>query len=517
MKKLLSLFLLISFLVFTFSAVGFAEGGTIKVGIGMDIKQLDPAYISDLPSERVAVQIHDRLLTRDANGNIIGNLAYDWEVSEDSKVWTFHLKEDVEFTDGSKFNAEVVKWHFERLMNPDSGSNYVEQFSIIEKVKVLDDYTVQFVLKRSYGPFIETILFSPGGLIPSKAHFEKVGADAYASDPVGTGPFKFEEWQPGSSVRLTRNENYHRKEVKPEGLVFKPIPEPMTRLIELQTGGVHVVKSISNNSVERLKNDSNIVMHTGKSEFYVLYIWFNMVNDSNFKDNLPLRKAIAYSIDKQELAEVLHGDYAIRNESYVPKASWAYPDNSNPIGFDMEKAKEILRDAGYSYQGDKLYKDGERVEIEYLSTTSERQWQTIAQYVQERLRQLGIKAELKQLEWGSYLDKFTNRKYTLSGMGWSQSTGEPSLFLDVLVKTDARGNFTGYSNKKVDNMLNKAAKLSNREDRMEVYRKVYDILEKDLPMIPISSNPLLEGVRKEVKGYVYSPYVNDYTDAYIEE
>ncbi|MFW6381451.1 MAG: ABC transporter substrate-binding protein [Bacillota bacterium] len=516
MKKLLSAMLVVLILVFATSLVMAQDEEMINIGIGMDVKQLDPAFISDLPSERVAAQIHDRLLRQDAEGNIQPNLAEDWEVTDEEKVWTFYLKEGVEFTDGSEFNAEVVKWHFDRLKNPENATNYQDQFSIIEEIKVIDDYTVQFVLEQPYGPFIETILFSPGGLIPSKEHFEEVGADDYASNPVGTGPFEFSEWETGSHVELVRNEDYHRKQVKPAGLLFKPIPEPMTRIIELQTGGVDIVKSIPNENIEELEGDENVEVHTDKSGFYVLYVWFNLEDGSPFKDNLPLRRAIGYSIDKMELAQVLYGDYAIRCESYVPKASWAYSDDPDPIGFDMEKAREILLDAGYEYQDDQLYKDGEPVEIEYLSTTSERQWQTIAQYLQERLRKLGIKVDGEQMEWGTYLDNFTNRKYTLSSMGWSQNIGEPTLFLDVLVKTDGRGNFTGYSNPEVDEMLDQAAAVSSREERKEIYEQVYDILEEDLPMIPIHSQPLLEGVRKEVQNYIYSPYVDDYTETWIE-
>ena len=518
MRRITSLVLVLALLLMASFTAMAAEGngGTLKIGIGMDVKQLDPAFISDLPSERIASQIHDRLLRRDPEGNIKPNLAKDWKVEENAKVWTFYLKEDVKFTDGSKFNAEVVKWHFDRLRDSEVGSNYVEQFSIIEKVKVLDNYTVQFRLKRPYGPFVDTILFSPGGLIPSKNHFEKVGADAYSSNPVGTGPFEFKEWKPGSFIKLTANDNYHREEIKLDGLTFKPIPEPMTRIIELQTGGVDVVKSIPYMNVKKLQGDSNVDLYKGKSGFYTMYIWFNLEEGSPFKDNLALRKAVAYSINKKELAKVLHGEYSIRCEGYVPKASWAYPDNPEPIGYDLDKAKQILKDAGYTYEDGKLYKDGERVTIEYLSTTSERQWQTIAQFVQERLRKLGVEAKLKQLEWGSYLDKFTNRKYTLSSMGWSQNTGEPSLFLDVLISTEGRGNFSGYSNPEVDKMLKEAAAISGRSERMKIYRKVYDILEEDLPMVPILSKPLLEGVSTDVENYIYSPYVNDYTDTFIK-
>ena len=493
-------------------------GGTLKVGIGMDIKQLDPAFISDLPSQRVAQQIHDYLVRRDSEGNIKPNLAKDWEVNPDGTRWTFYLKKGIKFTDGSPFNAEVVKWHFNRLRDPQVASNYVEQFSIIEQVEVVDDYTIEFVLQRAYGPFIDTILLSPGGLIPSKKQFEAIGPDRYASDPVGTGPFIFAEWQPDNYVLLKKNENYHRGGVKLDALRFKPIAEAMTRVIELQTGGIDLLQTVPYEEVEKVKADPKINVYTGKSGFYVLYIWLNLTEDSPFKDNLPLRKAVAYSINKQELNETLFGEYGIRCEGYVPVASWAYPVDPQPVSYNIDKAKQLLQDAGYSYRGDQLYKDGKRVKIEYLSTTSERMWSIIAQFVQESMRGIGIETSIKQLDWGSYLDIFTGTKqFAISGMSWVQNTGEPTLFLDVLLRTGGRGNFTGYSNQTVDKLLDQASATSDRSKRKELYQQVFAILEKDIPMIPILSKPMIQGVNKKVKGYNYNPYVSDYTSVWIED
>lgn len=517
MKKLtiLTTVSLVLMLVFVAGVQVEAED-ELTVAVGMDVEQLDPAFISDIPSERVASQVHDRLLRLDAEGNIQPNLAADWEVSEDASVWTFHLKDDVQFTDGSHFDAEIVKWHFDRLKDPELGSDYQDQFSIIEELNIIDDYTVEFVLERSYGPFINTIIFSPGGLIPSREHLEAIGADDYSSNPVGTGPFVFENWDPGSSIDLVKNENYHRKDVSLDRLIFRPISEPMTRLVELRTGGVDVVQSIPFQDVEDLVEDPNVDMYTEASDFYVNFLWFNLEDDSIFQDNPALREAIALSINKMEIAQAIHGDYAIRNEGYVPKSSWAYPEETNPVPFDLDKAREVLEEAGYYYEDELLYKDGEQVTLEYLGTTSEEQWELIAQIVIERLRQLGIETDLTMLEWGAYLDRFTSGDFTLSSMGWSQSVDEPALYLDVLVMTDGRGNFTGYSNEEVDELLTEAAALSSREARMELYNQVYDILEADLPMVPILSQPLLEGVNANVNNYIYSPFTNDYTDITID-
>lgn len=493
------------------------SGGTLTVGMDMDIKQLDPGFISDLPSQMVASQIHDYLIYRDTEGSFKANLATDWEVSEDGKNWTFYLKKGVKFTDGSDFNAGVVKWHFDRLRDKEVASNYVEQFKVIKEINIVDDYTVQFVLERSYGPFIDTILLSPGGLIPSKKHFEEVGANQYATNPVGTGPFIFEEWQPENYVLLKKNPDYHRTEVQLDALKFKPIAEAMTRVIELQTGGIDFLNTVSYTEIDHLKQDNNIQVFEGESRFYLMHIWLNQNDGSPFKDNLPLRQSVVHAIDRNQVSQLLYGDYGLPCKSYVPVSSWAYPENSNPVEFNPEKAKEILKDAGYTYQDEKLYKDGERVKIEYLSTTSENMWSIIAQYVQEALRDIGIEVAIKQLEWGSYLDIFTGTKeFDISAMGWVQDTGEPTLFLDTLVKTNGRGNFTTYSNQEVDKLLDQAAATSDIEKRKELYNQVYQLLEKDLPMHPLVSEPLLRAVNKRVKGYIYSPYATDYTQIWLE-
>lgn len=213
----------------------------LVVGQGVEPVALDPADVTDNPSEEVCHHIYEGLIGFDENMNIIPKLATDWSVSEDGKTWTFHLKKGVKFHSGADFNAEAVKKSFDRILAGGLKRSSLYK-PVIGEVKVVDDYTVQFILPESFGPFLHTLCHTAGlivdpSLIDAKADVRR--------KPSGTGPFKFKEWAVGDQIKLAAFDGYHGGKAKLDELVFKVVPEDASRTMMLETGELDVAERIS--------------------------------------------------------------------------------------------------------------------------------------------------------------------------------------------------------------------------------------------------------------------------------
>src|SRR5690606_31623186 len=269
------------------------------VALETDVVQFDPVKIQDATTSQVAFQIYEHLLKRDYDGNLEPALATRWESDPTGQVWTFHLRQGVRFHDGSPFNAEVVKWHFERAMGPDS--YFQTQYSVIDRIETPDDYTVVFHLKEPNAAFIDNIILANAGFIPSKKAFEEKG-DAFPYEPVGTGPFKWNTWVKGQRVELARNDDWWGDGPKLDRLVIRVIPEANTQVIELETGGVHLITRASQTDLERLQQNPDVVVIT-KPAYRTRALEFNVAQPPF--DDVRVRQAIQYAVDMPLIVRAL--------------------------------------------------------------------------------------------------------------------------------------------------------------------------------------------------------------------
>ncbi|MBT9258882.1 MAG: hypothetical protein KM310_03855 [Clostridiales bacterium] len=498
-----------------------AEGESVQeavVALPTDIVQLDPLDIGDAPSSTVAAQIMEALVQRDENGNIQGALAESWETSPDGRVWTFHLRQGVKFHDGSDFNAEVVKWHFDRILSdPDAPQRFRKQWSdIIEKVETPDDYTVVVTLKSPNAAFLDLVILTNAGMIWSKANFEKLGAKEAALHPVGTGPFIFESWEPGQKVVLKRNPDYWGGAPKLETLIFRPIAESNTQVIELETGGIHIATKLGLEDVQRLQNDPNVEVLTTPAyqvRFFTLNLKRPLMQDP------AVRQALNYAFDRTSTIQTLVGSMGVPSESSVlPVASWAHPEKGSlpSYGYDPEKAKEVLLAAGYELKDGRLYRDGQPVEILFI-TPNGRYFgdREIAEVAKKAWEKVGFTVTLKVMEWAPYLEEVQAGNYDVAVLGWNQSSPEPSIFFDPLVKTGGRANYSGYSDPELDEWLTQGVQTTDMAERKALYEKAAQRVEENAWFVPLYNEMKVAGVRKEVKGYIHTPAFTRYNTIYI--
>jgi ABC-type transport system substrate-binding protein len=485
-----------------------------------DIVQFDPLDIGDAPSSLVAGQIMEALVTRDKDGNMIPALAEKWSTSPDGLTWTFDLRKNVKFHDGSDFNADVVKWHFDRILSDkDAPARFRKQWTdVVKEVKVVDPNKVEVVLKAPNAAFLDLVITTNAGMIWSKATFEKLGVKDAATHPVGTGPFKFKEWVTGQKVILEANKDYWGEKSKLNTLVFRPIAESNTQVIELETGGVQLITKLGQEDVTRLKSNKDV-----KVEIVPAYrVRFLIINSARepFTD-VKVRQAINYAVDTKTIVTSLLGDLGTPSESaVVPLASWGAPKAGEVPGYklDLAKAKSLLADAGWKPDASgKLMKDGKPFKFT-LQSPNGRYFmdKEIAEVVKNNLTQLGMQVELKVMEWAPYNDMVTKSDFDMAFLGWNQSSPDPSIFFDPLVKTGGRANYGKNSDKELDGWLEDAVKVTDQAKRRELYVKAAKRVSEQAWYLPLYNETKVAATSIQLKGYTHTPAGDKYGPLYLE-
>ncbi|MFC0470343.1 glutathione ABC transporter substrate-binding protein [Halalkalibacter kiskunsagensis] len=475
-----------------------AAGGDLIIATLSDAVALDPHGSNDVPSGNVSTNIYETLVYYDENMELQEGLAESWE-QVDELTLKFTLKEGIKFHDDSDFNAEVVKANIERITDPDIASQRAFLFNDIVEIEVLGDYEIQFKTSEPKASLIYNFAHSGGGMISSEA----ITADYEAMEngenpgsiinesPVGTGFFMFDSWDPGTQVKLVKNPDYWGDEnAKLDSVTFKVVPEDLTRVAELETGAVHITEPLSPSDYSRVEGTDG--MHVVESDSLSLsYIGFNTEKEP-FNDP-KVRQAISMAIDKEAVVEGVFNGVGVPAKGPLAPEVVGYDADVPSLEYDVEKAKELLAEAGYA--------DGFSTTI---STNDSRERMDLAEYTQAVLAEIGIDVSIDVVEWGAYLDKTANGQHDMFILGWSSATGDADYALAPLFHSDnvgAPGNRTFYKNDEVDALLESAEKEVDQDRRLELYKEVQELLVEEAPMIYIHHKIELNGVRDEVQGF----------------
>ena len=440
-------------------------GGELIIGNNADAKVLDPHLSTDLYSARVYDQIFETLVDIDFDGNYVPVLATDWEIEEDGKVWTFTLREGVKFHDGEEMTSEDVKFSLERLKDPETNSPHRPDFVGIETVETPDPYTVRVTLAEPSGVFISGLL--NGAIVPK--HVVEQAGEQFNTSPVGTGPFKFVEWVPDDRIVVEAFEDYWGGRPKLDRLVFRPIPETSTRLVELETGGIHLTGEVPGQELERLESTEGITVDSVIGTNYRILA----MNTSRPPFDDPLvRQAIAHVINKQQLIDTVYPGVAVKAEGPIPPTSWAYDENFKGRDFDLERAKELMAQSSYpdGFETTLMVSEGEI-------------GQRDAVVLQSMLQAINIKVNIETVEWGTFLDRMTARNYDMLRVGWTTTPEPDSLLYNVFHSTSEQFNFTAYNNPEVDRLLDEGRRETDMEQRAEIYRQIQQIVVEEAPMV----------------------------------
>lgn len=487
------------------------EGGskkdTLVYGRGGDSTSLDPITTTEGEAYKVTINIYETLLNYgDQDTTINPGLAEKWDVSDDYLKYTFHLRQGVKFHDGTDFNADAVVYNFNRWMNGnDEQFPYYSMFGgykndeghVIKEVKAVDENTVEFDLKRPQAPFLKNIAMSAFG-IASPAAIEKYGDD-FRNNPVGTGPFKFVEWKQNDKIVLEKNPDYWQKGLpKLNKLIFRVIPENAARLNALTKGEIDVMDGLNNSDEDTVKNNPDLQVIERPSN-NIGYIGLNTTKKP--LDNKLVRQAINHAVDKKTIIDAFYGGKALPAKNPLPPSIEGYNDAIQEYPYDLEKAKALLKEAGYE-KGFEIDLWAMPVARPYMPEA-----QKVAEVIQESLSKIGIKAKIQSVDWATYLEKARKGELDIFMLGWTGDNGDPDNFIYTLLDKDSIGsnNYAQYSNDELHDILIEAQTEADQAKRNELYKKAQEIIHEDAPWVPlVHSTPLLAAA-KDLQNYLPHP------------
>jgi peptide/nickel transport system substrate-binding protein len=481
-----------------------------------DVTPFDPIRIQEAPTSFIAGMVYEQLVRRTDDGRIAPALAESWKLSPDRRTWTFALRKGVKFHDGSEFDAAVVEWHFKRALDPQEGSLFRAQFSVIQKIAVADKYTIAFTLKEPNVAFLEFVMLTNGAYIPSKRAFETLGKE-FPFRPIGTGAFRWVQWVQGQRVILERNPAYWGTASKADRLIIRPITDPNTGVIELETGGVHYIMRASQDDLTRLGKDPRFVVHRVPT-YRVRFVEFN-INRPPF-DDIRVRQAAAHALNVPQIVNTLAGGMAIAADTILPvqspfhPAQGSYPTNA----VNLERARALLKEAGWGPgPGGILQKGGQGLRFT-LHSPDGRYFmdKEISEVLCNRLHAVGFECRVKVMEWAAFLSEVRAGKFDASFAGWNQSSGEPSLFFDPLVATGGRANYVKHSDPALDAVLNEGLIAFSEGRRKLLYAKAVALVNQHAWYIPIDNEFKVAITTSRLQGYVHSASRTDFSAAWLK-
>jgi peptide/nickel transport system substrate-binding protein len=485
------------------------QGGTVVVGLQAEPTTLDSQQISDYNSHRAAYGIYDMLLRfKDESTEVEPGLAEKWDISENGLEYTLTLRQGIKFHDGTDFNAEAVKFNIDRQIDPnhpyhDTGEFPYAEFTwgMVDHVEVVDAYTVKFVLKDRFAPFLNHLAMHPAAMA-SPAAIQKYGRD-FSINPVGTGPFKFVSWTPGVEVVLEKNPDYWRGAPNIDKVIYRPIIEDQSRLTEFEAGTVNFIVNVPPDDLARLKADPKYTT----VEQPGMHAWWVAFNHTRKPfDDVKVRQAMNYAVNKQAIIDnILKGTGTLAINP-LPPVVWSYTSDIQRYDYNPEKAKQLLAEAGYP--------DGFKCSF-WLPESGSGMQQPVAMgtAIQADLKAVGIDCTIETFEWGTYLEKVIvppdQAGFDLMEMSWIGDNGDPDNHLYILLSSEQwppHGyNMGFYKNDKVDPLLAEARVTLDRAKRTELYQEAQKLIAEDPPWILIDHETQIVVMDSKIKNFKLHP------------
>jgi peptide/nickel transport system substrate-binding protein len=480
--------LLVSLAGTTAWAAEIKDGGNLRAALTGEPDVLDPATSSIYTGAQVYEGIFSKLIDIDASGKFVPDLATTW-TQVDAKTWKFTLVTDATFHDGVKFTSGDVKYTFERILNPKTASAYAGLYAQIDSVEAPDPATVIFHLKSSFGPFL-TNLATNGEIVDQKA----IESGDPARKPVGTGPFEFVDWVQGDHITLKKNLNYFKKGLPHlDTVTFKFLPVDQSRIDGLSAGELDWVDAIPLQQVTTLKSDPRFTYVSNAVAGIPDYIGLN-TRKPPF-DNVKVRQAVALAINRDDIRDVAYLGTGEPGLTEMPTGStWYDAEGLYAPKQDIAKAKELLKEAGYS----------NGLSIEYLGLPQYPELLKTGQVLRDELKQIGIDMTINQVDVSVWYDAFVKGNYQITS-AYQERTIDPDNFYALVLKSGGPINSTGYSNNDVDALIDKAAASDKEAERKDLYRQVRTITTKESPLVFVHYETLHYLMNTNVTGSSITP------------
>jgi peptide/nickel transport system substrate-binding protein len=456
-------------------------------------RDLDPAFAIDVDSWKIIANVFDGLTTyKEGTTEIEPSLATSWDVP-DPMTYIFTLREDVTFHDGTPFNATCVKYSFDRVMTLAGPPSYL--FGMINQTEIIDTYTVKITLYLPFAPF-PSIMANPVASIVSPTAVENLGED-FNENPVGTGPFRFDQWSPGNELVLTANAAYFGGPPRLEKIVFKSILESSARKTALELGEVDMVvgSHVSPTDLPELENNPDIWILEGVGSS-IEYLGFNMLkpplNDSR------VREAISYAIDYDAIINEAMEGSAERVGGPLPSSILGYKEL--PLTQrDVSKASQLLENAGYG--------GGFDITLTYNIESLSRR--LVAERIRNDLADVGITVAIKGLDWDSALTEYLEMGHELMLNSWFPDYFDPDSYLFPQFHSGSAApfgaNVFGLVDSEIDALIEAGLQSTDSEERKQIYGEAQEKIVGEIPCLFLFVGTEFDVMRFNVENWVFSP------------
>jgi peptide/nickel transport system substrate-binding protein len=484
-------------------------GGKLTVGIQYEPVTLDPHVTGQANARRMLHNIVDTLVYADAQGELHPWLAESWDISEDGLVYTFYLRQGVTFHDGTPFNAEAMKFTWDRIMDPATASaSAIAEMGPFERAEVLDEFTIRAYLSRPSALWLRSM--SSAAVAPvSPAAVEALG-DRFGRAPVATGAFKIVEWADNQSLTVVRHEDYdwapavfeHSGPAYLDEIEFIFIPEAQVRLGTVETGETDIIEEVPPRFVDMIDRspDFNLIStpYSGSPLHYMIN-----VNEPP-TDDVAVRRAVLHSVDSESIVASLYAGVVTPGNG---------PMSANTLGsvpgiyrdfypFDPEAAAAILDEAGWVLGNDGVrVKDGNRLQIVINVLTDVPEYAELGQVLQSQLGEVGMEVVLKPLARSPWAASNSEGDFNMVGMGLWRN--DPHM-LSLLWRTDGSAfTWSHYSNPEFDAIVDEASQLTDLGRRLELYHEAQEILMRDAVSLPIYDQMNIMAANLSVQGIIF--------------
>lgn len=467
------------------------RGGTLKIGKGILLSTLDPTKVTARDSDYdIICQIYEPLVRADASGNLIPGLAESWEVKDELTI-VFHLRTGVKFHDGSDFNAEAVKANFEYYTNEDVAAIFASELKCLESVEVIDENTVQVNLNKPSATFI-TDLTNYSGLMIAPSALEQ-GADYLVNHACGTGAFQVADYVEGVSITLEANPNYYvnGEDGQPLPYVEKVevtmITDQTTKVNSLLAGDIDLTDYLATTGIEQLEtNDAFTLQRITTSDIYTL---FCQIDDEVLSD-VRVRQALAYAVDRDALANVITRGYGFASKWACDPDQWFYSDSS-PYTYDVEKAKSLLKDAGYA--------DGLTLTMQCISREPDN---TVMQVLQQQLAAVGIEVKLESMERTEWVSIWTTEHTGQLGLAkMTVPRVDPYVQLNTNMGATSANNYSTYKGEKFNELLLSLSGIYDVEEQKQVLQQAQQVYLEDCASIFLYQMPRYDAYSAKVQNF----------------
>ncbi|QYX56790.1 ABC transporter substrate-binding protein [Roseovarius sp. SCSIO 43702] len=460
----------------------------IRIASPNKVTTLDPIASAAAGNIEAFGQLYARLLRKDRDGQLQPGLAESWDVSEDGLTYTFELR-DAKFSDGSEITAEDVAFSLNRVAK-DEGSAYPAAYAPVKEFTAVDEDTVQLTLEYPSAPMLSYMEIFNAGIV-SKDDLEERGEEAFASDPVTSGPFMVESWKPNDRLTLSANPNYWREGYpRLDGADLIEVSDDNARSTMIMAGEIDVNRGVPWAQIEEINGSgkAKVVLEPSTVVYGVM-----PNHDKPPFDNLNIRKAAAMALNREAITKAVTLGNATVANSTLPNALKFHDESVSPPAYDPEGARALLEE-----------EDAVGTEVTLMITPSAEQ---IATLLKAQWDAVGFKTTVERVDAGLWWSKLTDGDYQVTSSWWYNETEDPDLAARWAV-CGACGNrsyYTNYNNERVNELTEAALRERDEQKRGEMYAEIQKISTEELAQIPLYYSPFANGYATNVKGLTLTP------------